>query len=174
MFQILIGGNYSAVLDRQIQALSDASLTSIMEATGRATGVAAESVVSPYPPASGKPLAKFYPRQDRQGRTYVSKFKSIRQQHFVMGLVAQGKVPYRRTGLLGRSITSDVSDVSPIGVTVKVGTNVSYAPFVIDRDRQSHYFQGNWIPLQNDIENNMNVITDAASAAYVRAVRALL
>src|SRR5262245_35745915 len=75
---------------------------------GRKVGVAAEGMVSPYPQASGNPLPLYYTREHvsgpDKGKPFQSKFKSQAQQKLVMALVAKGKVPYRRTGQLGRSI----------------------------------------------------------------------
>lgn len=172
MFDIELSGNWNATLQRQIDALSPNSLQTAMEAAGRAAGVAAESVVSPYPTQSGKPLEVFYTRTSIvDGRSFQSKFKSLKQQRYVLALAARGGIPSRRTGTLGRSITSDIQNASPIGVTVIVGTNVNYAPYVIDRYRQSRYHAGNWTPLQDDMERGQPQITAAANAAFIKSIR---
>lgn len=171
MFEIEIAGNADKALQAYIDALSPPALQDGLEAAGRAGGVAAESVVSPYPVASGKPLTVFYTRVSAvDGKTYQSKFKSLKQQRYVFSLLARGLIPTRRTGTLGRSITSDISDLSPEGVTIRTGTNVNYAPFVIDKYRQSRYHMGTWTPLQDDIERGQPVITQAANAAFIRKI----
>jgi hypothetical protein len=175
MYSISISGNADAVLQKQINALSPANLQSALAAAGRAVGVAAEGSISPYPPPSGKPLPKYYTRVSKvTGQTYLSKFKSLKQQRFVLSLAARGLIPYRRTGLLGRSITSDIRDLSATGVSAVIGTNTTYAPYVIDRVKQSHYHKGNWTPLQDDIERNLPAITEAGNEAFVQAVRQLM
>src|SRR5690348_6442772 len=167
MADIQLTGDFATqFFDRMINGLSDDSLENILEVTGRAVGVAAEGVVSEYPEPSGKPLERFYDRVDSKGRAYKSKFKSIKQQRYVMALVNRGGVPYRRTGQLGKSITSDIRDLSPTSVTVVVGTNDTKAKYVIGtpEEGQSHYHQGNWTPLQTDINNNRARLSAVAQA----------
>ncbi len=174
MAEINLTGDFATqFFDNMINALSDSSLQTIMEFTGRAVGVAAESVVSEYPPASGKPLEKFYDRVDAKGHTYKSKFKSLRQQKYVMALGARGGIPYRRTGQLGRSITSDIRDLSSNGVTVIIGTNDPKAKFVIGtpEEGQNRYFANVWTPLSDDISQNANKLNAIANIAFSTAVR---
>lgn len=174
MFNISIDRNIDAALQRQIDALSDANMQTALVAAGRAAGVAAESVVSPYPPPSGKPLPIYYTRTSIvTGKQFKSKFKSLAQQRYVLALAARGKIPYKRTGILGKSITSDISNLTSQSVTVSIGTNKGYAPFVIDKYRQSHYHMGNWTPLQTDIERGLPTISDAANRAFADTVRRL-
>lgn len=157
--------------------LSDANMTTLFRAVGQAVGVAAESVVSEYPPASGKPLAVYYDRTSTAakpyrpakgaplrtpGATFRSKFKSARQQGKVFALKKEGKIPYRRTGTLGKSITSKVTEADAKGATVSVGSNIPYAPFVLDESEQSHYHQGVWTPIQQDIRDNLPTLQRAA------------
>ncbi len=164
------------VFDKMLDGLSNASLSGIMAFAGKAVGVAAESVVSEYPIASGKPLAKVYTRTNAKGETYQSKFKSLKQQRFVMALASKGKIPYRRTGLLGRSITSDIANLTPVSVDVLIGSNWADAKYVIGTpdEGQSMYHQGTWTPLQNDIDNNAAKINATAQLAFGQAVRAAL
>lgn len=171
MFEVDITGNADAAMQRYLDALSPPELQAGMEAAGRAAGVAAESVISPYPVASGKPLAVFYDRISIvDGRAFKSKFKSLKQQRYVLALAARGLIPTRRTGTLGRSITSDIENASPGGVTVKVGTNKGYAPYVIDKYSQSHYHKGTWWTLDDEIERGMPVITKAAQTAFFKRI----
>lgn len=164
------------VFDKMIDGLSDTSLSYIMVFTGKAVGVAAESVVSEYPEASGKPLEKFYTRTNAKGQNYQSKFKSLKQQRFVMALVANGKVPYRRTGQLGRSITSNIANVTATSVDVVIGSNYPAAVNVIGTpdEGQSHYHQGTWTPLQDDLNNNAAKLSAVAQTAFGQAVRTAL
>lgn len=129
---------------------------------GRKVGVAAEGLVSEYPAASGKPLPLYYPRIGKDGKTFYSKFKSLKQQRFVMALVAKGKVPYRRTGQLGRSILSDPQLSGNGLVIVRIGSNLKYAPYVIDAILQSHYHMGTWTPIQSDIAEGMPMLRNVA------------
>lgn len=135
--------------------------------TGRKLGVAGEAIVSTYPPASRKPLARFYVRTTAFGRPtrpYLSKFKSDKQAWKVINLGKQGKIPYSRTGTLARSITSEARLVDPAVVETAIGTNLRYAPLVIDEARQSHYHKGTWKTLQADLRDN----TDRLNAVTVK------
>lgn len=171
MFEVDITGNVDAAMQRYLDALSPTELQAGMEAAGRAAGVAAESVIPDYPVASGKPLAVFYDRISIvDGRAFKSKFSSLKQQRYVLSLAARGMIPYRRTGTLGRSITSDIENASPGGVTVKVGTNKSYAPYVISKYSQSKYHAGTWWVLDDEIERGMPIITKAAQVAFIKRI----
>lgn len=173
MYEISIGNELDAAMSRVLISLSPAGQTQVMGAAGRAAGVSAEGFVSPYPLASGKPLAKWYTRTDKQGKTYQSKFKSLKQQRYVLALAARGAIPYRRTGTLGKSITSDVENATADGVTVRVGSNYKGAPYVIDRYRQSHYHTGTWATIQDDIEAHLPEISQAANQAAAKEIRTI-
>lgn len=164
------------VFDKMINVLSNSSLAGIMAFTGKAVGVAAESVVSEYPEASGKPLAAVYTRTNAKGETYQSKFKTLRQQRKVMALASEGKIPYRRTGGLGRSITSDIANLTPVSVDVLIGSSWKDAFLVIGTpaEGQSMYHQGTWQPLQTDIDNNAAKLNTVAQKAFGQAIRAAL
>ena len=132
-----------------LDALLGPKMPGVLYAVGAKVGVAAESVVSDYPAPSGKPLAEYYTRTSkRTGKTFKSKFKSAAQQGYVFHLLRAGKLPYRRSGQLGRSITSKVVEATASSVSVAVGTNLSYAKYVIGTpsEGQNAYFAGVWTP----------------------------
>lgn len=175
MIGLGIDDNVSKALTRFGQLFGGAALTPIMFKAGTVAGVAAESVVSPYPQASGKPLALFYTRRRADGSTYLSKFKTMKQQAKVMSLAKQGKIPYKRTGTLGRSITSEAQNATANGVDVVIGTNRKYAPYVIGSPpMQSHYHMGTWTPLADDMQRNVNTIADAFGRAALKEINAYL
>lgn len=175
MIDLQIDDQVSKALIKVGQLFGGAVLTPIMLKSGQVAGVAAESFVSPYPQASGKPLAKFYTRTRRDGSTYKSKFKSMKQQRFVMGLAAQGKIPYKRTGTLGRSITSEAQNATANSVDVVIGSNRKHAPFVIGQPPiQSHYHMGTWTPLETDITRNVSKIADAFGRAALTEINRYL
>ncbi len=148
-----------------LDALLGPKMPSVLYAVGAKVGVAAESVVSDYPPPSGKPLDEYYTRTSKDGkRRFKSKFKSAAQQGYVFHLLRAGKIPYRRTGLLGRSITSKVVEATATSVSVAIGTNDKKAKYVIGTpsEGQSHYHQGTWTPLQVNIDTHTKVLADAA------------
>lgn len=127
----------------------------ILLVAGRRVGVAAEGLVSPYPAASGKPLPLYYTRQRKDGTTYQSKFKTLAQQKKVFTLIQQGRIPYKRTGSLGKSIVSQAVSAGSGLVIVSIGSRLAYAPYVIDLFLQSHYHRGTWRPIQSDIERGL-------------------
>lgn len=82
---------------------------------------------------------------------------------------------YRRTGTLGRSITTMGSASGPALSRVEgagshvigyVGSGVAYAPYVIDRDRQARWMK-HWWTLQDVVERArpgvLRIIEDAIS-----------
>lgn len=170
MYNITLGDELPKALQRTMKAIAPDTMRGILEDVGRVVGVAAESVVSDYPPPTGKPLPVYYTRTRKDGSSFKSKFKSARQQGKVMALIKEGKVPYKRTGQLGRSFTSGIQSVTNTDVTVSVGTNLGYAPYVIDRYRQSHYHAGNWQTLQSDVERGIPKIRTAGVNRFVSRV----
>jgi len=174
MADIQLTGDFATqFFDKWINGVSDENLTYIMEFTGRAVGAQAEYYAREYPEQSGKPLDKFYTRVNAKGQTYQSKFKSLKQQRYVMALVGRGGVPYRRTGGLARSVTNDIANLTPTSVDVVVGTDRPYAPYVIGTpdEGQSHYHQGNWTPLQTNLDNHQAELNTVANDAFSKAVR---
>lgn len=143
----------------------------ILAAAGKRMGVAAEAQIPEYPPASGKPRPKIYQRQRADGSTYLSAFKNQAQQGAVMALVNAGKVPYVRTGLLGRSFTSAIEDLTGSSVTVKVGTVVKHAPLVVGGDgQQAAYHKGTWWQFPQVMEDNRGKIEGEGQKALNQGV----
>lgn len=141
----------------------------ILAAAGKRMGVAAESVIPDYPAPSGKELPKFYTRDEVAGKKvppFKSKFKSSKQAFKVLKLGEEGKIPYPRSGTLGRSITSAIADLTGSSVTVKVGTAITYAPDVIGDDGvQSNYHKGHWWQLSTVMAENTTAIEQAGQQA---------
>lgn len=150
--------------------------TDILMVAGKKVGVAAEEIVQAnlYPPASGKALPLFYRRTHEsgpeKGKEYLSKFKSKAQQRLVMALVAQKKVPYRRTGLLGKSILSKPTPAGNGVVIVSIGSRLEYSIYVIDQVMQSHYHLGTWPTIQHDIEAGLPTLVNVAVKSVVDEV----
>jgi len=92
-----------------------------------------------------------YPKPPEQGA--FTGFKSEKQRRWFFAALREGliEVPYRRTGTLGRSWTMRVSSTVD-GIEGRVGTNVVYAPWVQDRDRQAVIHQGRWQTAQDVLE----------------------
>lgn len=107
--------------------------------------------VPPYPAPSGRRM----------------NFKSLKQYFFVLWSIRDQtlRVPYRRTGTLGRSITTEVKEITGNFVGA-IGTNVPYAPWVIstepvgDIGGQAEYHQGVWFTLQEHVQRNMDKVRE--------------
>jgi hypothetical protein len=128
---------------------------------GSVMGTHAEELIGGYPLASGKPLPLFYDRIDAQGHPYKSKFKSMKQQRLVMSLVQRKKIPYARTGNLGRSVTHRAMSTQD-SVIVLVGASIHYAVYVYGRAttprQQSHYHEGTWTPIEETIRTHLDAL----------------
>lgn len=157
------GDGMSTPLEDLLRLFDPATLQAVLTEAGRTMGATAESFVSSYPAQTHNSLPVQYTRTNKTGQEYRSKFKSIKQQHKVFALIRDGSIPYRRSGQLGRSITSDIESVSSAQVTVSIGTNLGYAPLVIGdpETEQAPYHFGNWTPLQQDMERNADAINEA-------------
>lgn len=71
-------------------------------------------------------------------------FKTAKQRRFFFAALADGRirVPYQRTGNLGRSWRAGVV-MTGGGLTITVGNTTAYAPYV-QGSQQSGYHRGNW------------------------------
>jgi hypothetical protein len=159
------------LLDRVSSVFSPTVVDEILLVAGRRAGLKAEEIVGEtlYPPASGKPLALWYVRVRADGTTYESKFKSLKQQRKVMMLVKQGRVPYKRSGDLGRSIVSRARLEAGV-LVIDIGSRMLYSPYVIDRKMQSHYHIGTWKTVQDDFEEGLPQIEAVAVGTVVKEV----
>lgn len=168
------------LLRRAERTFSLEEATNILRVAGERVGIAAEGFVqdSLYPPASGKALPLYYTRQRvsdgpnwKKGDDYRSKFISAAQQRLVMRLAKAGKIPYRRTGQLGRSILSKVAVDAPGAVSIRVGSNLAYAPYVIDQFLQSHYHLGTWPVIQHQLSDHLGALAKVGTDAAAREVQ---
>lgn len=128
---------------------------------GERVGEMAIELLGQYPVASGKSLPVYYTRTNKDGQTYLSKFKSRKQQGFVFGvLVKKEKIPYERKGAagLGGSITQKTT-VTAESVKVVVGSNKEYASYVVGGEgEQSHYHTGTWKQWPDVIDANTGIM----------------
>jgi hypothetical protein len=165
----------TSVLDKASKIFSEETRKKLLAAAGKRMGVAAESVIPDYPEPSGNPLEKFYIRTTAFGKPtkpYRSKFKSDKQAYYVLFVLSkEGKIPYQRTGLLGRSITSAISDLTGESVTVTIGTAVKSAPLVIgDDDQQSHYHKDHWWQLHKVMDENSDMIQEEGAKTLLKGI----
>jgi|GEM_PF-5148198 len=151
------------------RVFTGAQRTDILTQVGRRIGAAAVRIAAEYPEPSRKPLPKIYQRVNAKGVSYLSKFKSQKQQVKVIMLAKEGKIPYRRTGLLGKSMTSSISSVTLESVTIQVGTNVPYGPQVMG-ENQNPYFRGTWMTLPAKMNANAEKLKTVAEMAYTTEI----
>jgi hypothetical protein len=157
---------FNAELDRYSRALSASEVADVLRYVGGRVGLKAEELAGAVPPPSRKSLALFYTRTHPDGSSYKSKFKSAKQQGYVMALAARGGIPRKRTGKLPQSITSEVISADETGATVAVGTNYQGAQYVIGKETQSHYHRGNWVPLEDALVKGEDALFSTASNAF--------
>ncbi len=151
--------------------MSEQELSKMLYSVGDSVGTLAESFAKEYPESPNRPLVAYYIRVDKNGKSYFSKFKSPQQQRYVLWLAGRGKIPYKRSGLLGKSVTHDVA-VESGGVAIRVGTNLAYAPKVIGLPTQQNHYNivTGWKSLEQEIDNHQDEIDQlivAKLAGYV-------
>ena len=142
----------------------------ILTIVGKRVGQAGVRYAAEYPEPSRKPLPKIYPRVDRKGRPYLSKFKSPKQQGKIFALAAEGKIPTIRSGKLGQSMTYVVLQVTRTSAMVEIGTNRKYSPYVLDPERQNPYFKENWMTLPERMRVNSPRLRNTAETAYTMEI----
>ncbi len=142
----------------------------ILAQAGKRMGVAAESVIPDYPAQPNKARPKIYMRSAADGSLYYSAFESQAQQGKVFSLINEGKVPYVRSGTLGRSITSGISDLTGSSVTVRIGTAIKYAPLVIGDDTQRDSYFDYWWQLNKVMQDNQTLIEGEGQKALTSGI----
>lgn len=161
------------LLNRISKVFSPAVADQVLLYGGARVGLAMEEAIrdDADPSPSGKALPLWYVRVRKDGTQFQSKFKSLKQQRKVMALAKEGKIPYKRTGTLSNSITSAAVLQGAGLVFVRAGSNISYAKYVIDQNDQSHYFAGNWIPVQTSVRNKLPQIAKVFEKAVAKDVK---
>lgn len=94
----------------------------------------AQNFVAKYPPRSSSKRMVF--KSDKQRRWFFWALRS-----------GQIDVPYRRTGTLGKSWTTDVR-VTSENIRGVLGNVRPYAPYVQDEERQAQMHKGHWPTVQ--------------------------
>jgi hypothetical protein len=133
-------------LDKLAKKLDSIGDLKFLKAIMRAAGETIKKHIAKYPPASSAnspqgPGTSYYVRG--QGTHYER--------------VGGGESVYKTSETLGRSWTTAVKDN---GLTVEVGTKVSYARYVQDRDKQTWFHEARgWTTAQTVIEEDGEKIT---------------
>ena len=73
--------------------------------------------------------------------------------------IQAGRNPYKRTGQLGRSITNAVI-ASEDAVTIEIGTNLKYAPYVIGDYQVDFHAQTGWRKLPQVLDDGMDQLRE--------------
>lgn len=152
-------------LAKKAKVLEPASLTRIGIAAGKVTGLRLENTFREYPPEPSHELTKRYTRTGKDGKTYQSKFKSLKQQRYVLWLL-KTKGRYTRKGNLGRSLYS-------VSVALNQGTisiqlrGIGYSQYVIG-NRQIEYHQTTGWPLVKvKVTTELDAYTEVYKDTYI-------
>lgn len=85
--------------------------------------------------------------------------------------------PHRRTGTMGRKITTKARKLGPVRYAGVIGTDTKYAPWVISTQKgrnsagpQAWFHKGRWYTLQGVVKDNK----DGIIAVYRQGIRRLL
>lgn len=164
----------TTTLDKLMHLFRPETIQRILAFTAKRTGAAAESVVPPYPKASGKALTKFYTRDTVAGKKvspFKSKFKTQGQAFKVLKLGEAGKIPYRRSGQLGKSIVSKTIEITSSHALIATGTSLIGARQVIGDDgEQSMYHRDTWWQLHRVLSDNAPKVQAESQKALNQAV----
>ena len=129
--------------------------------------VAGQSLVSDPPIPTRAPLPKKYKRTAADGSTYMSKFKTRKQQGYFFAVVVKNKqTPYKRGRGKSEQLTATLG-LLPYSITnnnkkwvITWGLDQSYAQLVVgDEEQQADYHKGVWTPLSDDIMSDDAVKT---------------
>lgn len=105
---------------------------------GQRVGVLAEQIGGDaYPPSpNGRPLDKVYTLDNKP-----SKFKTRKQRGYFFVSLKHGslRIPYRRSGTLGKSLSSRTELIQD-GAVIYIGTNLNYAKYVIGLPDEQFYY----------------------------------
>lgn len=146
-------GQWHNHINRIQRLISGPELAGIFVYAGNAAGLLVEQKMKPYPPEpAGRPLPYFYTRTRANGSTYKSKFKSAKQQAYVIKLYKDGRAPYKRTGFYGRSWTT-VTEFRGVSIVIKVGNNANrYNIYVGGPPGTQNYYhrQTGWLRLDEE------------------------
>ena len=116
--------------------------------------------------------AKRYPAPSRRKMHFVSE----KQRRYVMWLVRQGKVPYRRTHQLETSFNTTTS-VTGNDIVATVGSGTPYAAWVKGHKRasgagpQARYHKGTWKTLLVDLRAKSGEIRELFKAMVRRWIQ---
>jgi hypothetical protein len=142
----------------KLRALTNIDIEGLLKELASLAGVAAEEYVVHYPPQ----------RPPRPPKPRYSKKTGKK-------LKPQKRKRYKRTGVLGGSITSVAAQLAPLSWIAKVGTNIKYAPYVVgmptDDPGQAWFHQGNWEPIQTSITNHIGDIIKVLEAELTRRMQ---
>ena len=90
--------------------------------------------------------------------------------------MAKPKSKYRRTGTLGRSITTEVKSLTGNRAAGTIGTKTVYAPWVISSEKvgnrgpQARWNKGRWWTLQGVVEKAMPKVREIFSTEIKRLI----
>lgn len=150
----------------QLRKLHTSEQLRMFKTAGTKVGAAFDSVVRNElpPPVRRKKVAKYWTAKQRRWWWATMRAKALGKSEALPGWSAEFRTvkskgtrrtrkvlhlsgSYRRTGTLDRTLAYWIEQDAQ-GTTIHYGTNRAYAKWVIDKENQSKYHQGNWPTLQ--------------------------
>lgn len=107
----------------------------------------------------------------RPQRPYPKMLRTAKQRRYFFWALKQGiiQVPYVRTGKLGQSWTWKITETDA-GIRGVVGTNMNYARWVQNKEKQAMIHRSNWTTDADAIANRRAEIGRRFAAAIRRAM----
>lgn len=157
-FTVYVNTPQIDTLITQLRALGDDDLDAMLGDIARLVGVKLEEISGVYPPQpEPRPPKKRYSK--RTGRE----------------LKVKPRKRYKRTGVLGGSLTSEPRKIGALAWLAVLGTNIDYAPYVWglpdDEPGQAWFHQGIWTPLAVDVRNNIELIRQFIISELKRRIK---
>lgn len=147
-------------LDELVRLLGAERARKAVREAVRAGTIAVHKRLPPYPPQAHRPM----------------EWKSDRQRRWFFWALRTGriKVPYRRTGTLGRFFATRVLETGSKRIVGEIGTHIRYAPWVVSEETwrgigpQARIHRGVWWTLQDVARRNLDAFKRAAKAVLKR------
>jgi len=171
---------------RDLQQFMQSGVSQVIKRAAEDVGVTFDDAVKKKLPPAPRPrkVSKYWTEKQRAWWWATMRAKANGQSNELPGwsakwrkvagkrvLVISGH--YKRTGVLVRSLTYTVTQSGDM-TTVRYGTNVQYAKWVIDLDNQSKYHQGQWLTLQTELQRQTPLLRDVFANSVFEQTREAL
>lgn len=158
MFKINVNNIAIDYAIAKLRSLGDDYINELLGFLAKSAGVTAEQYLVIYPPQR-EPT----PEKPRFSKKTGKQLKPRKRRR------------YKRTGVLGGSITSVAAQIAPLSWIATIGTNIEYAPYVVglptDDPGQAWFHQGYWEPMATSLSNHINDIIKVLEAELARRLK---